>query len=224
MNRLEWILGILLVVLLAAVVVLSLLFWFRPQSRTADAPAANSATVVADRADDVEPTPAFAGQTAQVAFAAAQRAAAEWQSDAQLLNASATWPQGASAQELLGGASSWGFTFFAPGAGRVAAISVVDDEASVISEGPHQQETPLLDAGGWNVDSREVVETVLSEGGAGFVDQEGITVLTMALSADDADQNGRMEWLASLSAPQSGRALILRIDATSGEVLERRGA
>jgi len=221
MNRLEWILGILLVVLLAVVVVLSLLFWFRPQTRTAGLPAGNSATVVAARAAEIEPTPAFEGKTAQVAYAAAQQAAAAWQSDAQLLNATATWPQGASTEELLDGASSWGFTFYAPAAGRVAAISVVDDDASVVSEGPHRQETPLLDASGWNVDSRQVVELVLNEGGAAFVNEEGVTVLTMALSADNANQDGRIEWQASLIAPQSGRALILRIDATSGEILER---
>jgi len=211
----------LLVVLLAVVVVLSLLFWFRPQTRTAGGPAGNSATVVAARAAEVEPTPAFEGQTAQVAYAAAQQAANAWQSDAQLLSASATWPQGAGADELLDGASSWGFTFYAPAAGRVAVISVVDNEASVVSEGPHQPETPPLDASGWNVDSREIVETALSEGGRAFIDAEGVTVLTMALSADNAGQDGRIEWLASLIAPQSGRTLILRIDATSGEVLER---
>ncbi|HEX6386026.1 MAG TPA: hypothetical protein VF177_15255 [Anaerolineae bacterium] len=221
MSRLEWILGILLVVLLGVVVVLSLLFWFQPRPRTASAPAAGSAAVIADRADEVAPTPAFEGRTAHVAFAAAQRVAREWQEDAQLLNGSATWPQGANSQELLGGASSWSFTFYSVSAGRVAAISVVEDEASLVSEAPHEQETPPLEVGGWNLDSHEVVEIVLNEGGTAFINDEEITVLTMALSADNADQDGRMKWLASLFAPQNGRSLTVRIDATSGEILEK---
>lgn len=221
MNRLEWILGILLVVLLGVVVVLSLLFWFRP--RSAGAPVDNSATAVAARAAEVEPTPAFSGRTAQVAYAAAQSVAGNWQNDAQLLNASATWPQGAAAQELQSGASSWGFTFYSPGSGQVAAVAVVEDEASLVSEAPHAQETPPLDASGWRVDSHEVVQTVLDEGGAAFIDREGVTVLTMGLTADNAAGDGRIRWIATLFAPQSGRALTIQVDATSGEILERSG-
>ena len=53
MNRLEWILGIVLVVLLLVVGVFSLTLWFR-NDRTAvpnSASAANSATIIAQRAD-----------------------------------------------------------------------------------------------------------------------------------------------------------------------------
>jgi hypothetical protein len=219
MNRLEWILGILLVVLLLAVVVLSFVFWFQPQARTAAGPP-NSATVIAARADDIAPTSVFEGQTAKIAFATAQRRAQEWQSDAMLLSATATWPQGARQEELLTGETTWGFTFYAPSTGATATISVVEDKAQLVSQGTHQPASPPLDAGGWKLDSKEAIQSLLDEGGAGFISNEGVTILTMTLSTDNQYQNNRVEWLLALIAPQSGHTLTMRLDANSGEILE----
>lgn len=215
MNRLEWILGILLVVLLGVVAVLAVMFWIRPD---ASGPPANSATAIAQRANAIAPTPPFAGQTAKVAYAAALQKAQEWHDDAILVNASATWPQGTSQQDLLAGTTTWGFSFYSPQAASLATISVVDNQASLVSETAHQQPAPPLEASGWNLDSRDAIQQFLSEGGVNFIGNNGITTLTAMLSLDNP--NNRIEWLLSLFATQTERSFTMRIDATSGEVLE----
>lgn len=219
MNRLEWILGIVLVVLLLVVAVLSLTFWFRNDRTAVPAPAANSATIIAQRADDIAPTPEYDGRSAIVAYAAAQNSAQEWQSDAQLMSAQATWPQGSNAQQLLQGEESWGFTFYSPAAQRIAIFSVVEDTAAKISEGDHEQTDPLLSASGWNLDSQDAIEVFLAEGGNTFLAEQGVSTMTMALMASDGEGNGRLEWQISLFSLQSGQAFTMRLDATSGEVL-----
>jgi hypothetical protein len=221
MNRLEWILGIILVVLLLAVGALSLTFWFRNDRTPVSAPdgAANSATTIAERADDIAPTPEYDGRSALVAYAAAQKRALEWQPDAQLVTAQATWPQGATSDYLAQGRESWGFTFYAPTAGRIALFSVVADVVSLISERDHQQTSPLLSVSGWNLDSNEAVRIFLQEGGHSFLADQDVTTMTMSLLASDVEENGRLEWQIALFSPQTGQTFTMLLDATSGEVL-----
>ena len=219
MNRLEWILGIILVILLAVVAVLSLTFWFRNDRTAVPAPSSNSATIIAQRANDIAPTPEYEGRSAIVAYAAAQETAVAWQPDAQILTAQATWPQGATAQELRAGETSWGFTFYSPAAQKIVVYSVVEDRVAFVSEGEHQQTAPLLSASGWNLDSDEAIKTFLAGGGNQFLANGGVSTLTMALMASDTEENGRLEWQISLFSLQTGQAFTMRLDATSGEIL-----
>ena len=217
MNRLEWSLGIILVVLLIVVAVFSVLLWFRPDN-TPQAGQPGSATIVAARANQIAPTPVFAGQTARVAFAAAQGEAAAWQSDATLLNASATWPQGASPQDLLTGETTWSFTFYSPQTDGSALISVVENEATLLSTGSYNPTAPVLSAAGWQLDTGDIIKQFLGQGGEEFILNNGVTTLTMMLST--SNDTGRIEWFISLFGEQTLRSLTIRIDATSGEVLE----
>lgn len=221
MNRLEWILGIVLVVLLVAVAGLSLVFWFGSDG-SGNGPAANSATVLAQHADDIAPTSVFTGETAKMAYAKAQQTAVAWQPDAKLFNVSATWPQGSTAQEIRAGEATWGFTFYSPSAQKIAMISVVEDTSSLISQNDYTAETPILEASGWNLDSSDAIETLLKEGGGQFLSDQGVTTLTMMLSTDNAKGDGRMEWQLNLISLKNARALKMRIDATSGEILENK--
>jgi hypothetical protein len=217
MSRLEWILGILLVVLLGAVIVLSLLFWFQPDPPTV-AGASGSAAILATRANVIAPTSTFAGQTARVAFAPAQNVASEWREDAVLLNASATWPQGADQQQLLAGETTWGFTFYSAASQSIAAISVVDGQASLISQGENEGQLLPVNSEGWRLDSREAIEQFLSEQGREFMAASGVTTLTMMLTT--GNESGRIEWLVSMFANQTGASLTMLIDATSGDILD----
>lgn len=219
MNRLEWILGILLVLLLIVVAVLSVLFWFQPEAPVAQGPS-QSATIIAQRAAQIEPTPDLVGQTAVVAYAAAQQRAAAWQPDAELLNATATWPQGASADALLSGQTTWGFTFFSPTAREVASISVVENEATFVSSAAAPEMERPLSTSAWNVDSDDAIQILLREGGANFLQSEDVTVLTMGLLADNQNQADRLEWIVSLISTINDRALQLRLNATTGEVID----
>lgn len=81
------------------------------------------------------PNTCLTGQTAKVAYATAQNAAASWRGDAMLLAATATWSQGAGRSELLPGANSWVFTFYAPGSRQTAVITIVGGQVTLVSEG-----------------------------------------------------------------------------------------
>ena len=218
MNRLEWVLGIMLALLLVIVAALALMFWFRSDKPGVAAIPANAATEVALYADKVEPTPVFEGQSAKIAFVAAQRTAVSWQSDAALINATATWPQGATEEALRLGEATWGFTFYSPATASMALISVVENEASLIMQGAMETPTELFDTSGWNLDSSDAVDRLLQEGGSAFINEEGVTALTMTLTTDV--DNGRIIWHIQLSATQSLRIMTLSLDATSGEILE----
>jgi hypothetical protein len=217
MNRLEWILGILLVVLLVGVVALSLMFWFRADEPVAETD--NLATEVASYANKVEPTSVFVGQTAQLAYAAAQQTAVSWQPDAALLNATATWPQGSTPDTLLKGEITWAMTFISPANNQMALISVIENQASMITQGALKEAVKPINVGGWNLDSSEAINRFLLEGGEAFMRNEGLTSLTMTLTADP--ENGRVQWLMALAASQSLRTLTMQIDATSGEIISK---
>lgn len=222
-NRLEWLLGILLIILLIVVVVLSVVFWFSPDAPISNgitgAPS-NSATTVAQNASQVGPTPVFEGNTAQLAYVTAEKLATTWQDDAQLLNASATWSQGASVANLQSGKTTWAFTFFSSKAQKATTISVLDSQANFIGEANSPIDYSLHDISTWQIDSQEAIQILLDQGGYTFIDQEGITILTMALMTDMGTPSQQMEWFVSLIGAESGNSIDLRINANSGEVLE----
>jgi hypothetical protein len=216
MSRLEWILGILLVLLLIVAVGLGLSLWLRPSGQQITGPNANPD--LAPYVDDVAPTPATAGQTAKSAFIMAQQVAQGWQPDARLVSATATWPQGAQPAQMQNGRADWGFTFHSPSQATGAVVTVSNNEVQLIP-GQKQQTLSLLDATSWQMDSGYVMEKFLNDGGVTFIEREGITILTMTLVTNDPHGNGRLEWLISAQATQSGNALLMRLDAASGEVL-----
>ncbi|MCA9976311.1 MAG: hypothetical protein KC413_11195 [Anaerolineales bacterium] len=217
MNRLEWVLGIMLALLLVIVAALALMFWFRADEPGVVAVPANTATEVASYANKVEPAPAAEGQSAKLAFVAAQRTAVAWQPDAELLNATATWPQGATEKALRQGEAAWGFNFYSPATASMALISVVDNEAGLIMQGAMETPTQLFDTNGWNLDSSDAVDRLMQEGGSAFINVEGVTALTMTLTTDAG--NGRILWHIQLAATQTLRTMTLSLDATSGEIL-----
>ncbi|RMD49398.1 MAG: hypothetical protein D6835_05400 [Candidatus Thermofonsia bacterium] len=218
LTRIEWILGILLVVLLGVVVLLAVLLWIQP-SAPETAASFNSATFVAQRADDIAPTPDTPGQTARIAYAAAVNTAVAWQPDAVLLNATGTWPQGSSELLIRNGQTTWGFTFYSPSRQEAATISVIDGEATLVTTAPFALAQTPVAATSWQLDSVDALDIYLQNGGSQFLQQEQITILTMYLNADNANRNGRIEWLISLLAPQTGHSLDMIIDANTGDIV-----
>lgn len=223
-NRLEWVLGILLIILLIVVVVLSVVFWFRPEApggaTSSRGGAANSATVIAQNASEVGPTPVYEGRTARAAFQDAERVALTWQPDARLLNASATWSQGATVDALSSGREAWTFTFYSQLVSKTAVYTVVDRQVTFIGESASPANQVVQDDANWQLDSNEAIQILLSEGGYQFLDQEEIAILTMVLMTHNQTPSQQMEWLVSLIGTESGNSIDLRVNATSGELLE----
>lgn len=212
MSRLEWVLGILLVVLLVAVLGISALIWLRPQAPELPEglPPTRSAAAVP------VPTSVYEESTAMVGYARAQQAIQDWHSDAVLLDATATWPQGVTETMLRAGEANWAYTFYSPAQSAIALVTVQGDAASRISENVYSAPSPLADAGSWLLDSTQAIDKFMAEGAAQFLQAEGPSTMIMKLTAVD-DQ---MVWFLSLFANGSGRAFTMRIHATTGEVLE----
>jgi hypothetical protein len=77
---------------------------------------------------------------------------------------------------------------------------------------------PLNIAGGWKVDSPEAVRILMAAGGRDFLAREGVVSMVMTLTTDN--DNGRLEWLVGLFAPQTENSFSIQLDATSGDVIE----
>ena len=210
MSRLEWILGILLVVLLLMVLALSAVLWFR--SDEPQLPEGLPPTAVSNP----PATSVYQEKTAQVGYAAAQRSMQDWYNDAALLDATATWSEGVTETSLRTGEANWAYTFYSAANNATALVTVLGDEANRISESPYTVSDPLADVGSWNIDSRQAIDLFLQEGGAQFLQDEGPSAMIMKLTATD----GRMEWFLSLFANRNGRSFNMNIDATTGAVLQ----
>lgn len=213
MKRVEWVLGILLVVLLLIVVGISVSLWLQPGTT-----AVSNQQRQTNIAAGVAPTSVFPGATARVSYAAAQQGIADWHSDAILLQATATWPQGASQADIRSGVANWGYTFYSPSTNSATLVTVINNTPTRGTESPYTPPDAIVDTGAWVLDSQQAVQLFLEQGGDAFLRNNRITTLIMQLAT--GNPSGRMEWLVSLFANESQQAYTMRIDATSGEILE----
>lgn len=225
MNRLEWILGFILLILLAFVGVFGYRLWTQEPAASAanaDLETIPTAVPLANVTPTLPsaPTPSFAGTTAKAALATATDVAVQWQADAQLVGASATWSQGVTLDTLQAGTGAWGFTFFSPGAVETAVITVTDNSGQLVQSSPYKQPNIPQPITGWEADSQSVINTFLNDGGQAFV-EEAVTV-TFNMSLLPAGE--RLDWILTLFAPANGRSLSMRFNATSGEKLEEVAA
>ncbi|MEM7113304.1 MAG: hypothetical protein AAF614_12790 [Chloroflexota bacterium] len=223
MNRLEWILGIILLLLVLFVGVFAFRLWQQGDGSAAVI-ALPTAVPEAIVAQDVAPTPAFAGETAKVAFAEARGLAVQWAADAELVTATATWPQGSTEAMLQTGSSTWGFTFFSSGAEETAVITVVDGEAQLVNSSAYVQEVSpqvvLVDQ--WELDSQQVIDQFLTAGGSEFMGETGPTTFSMTLGSQNSE--GILDWSLTLFEPENGRSLYIRYDAQTGDILQEVAA
>lgn len=211
MSRAEWILGGVLVVLLAVVVIAAALLWL-PDNPTLT-PTAQAVVTV-----PIAPTLAVEGSTAVFAFATAANTARTWQADAQLVDASATWPQGVTRDDILTGSTMWNFTFYSPGQNEVANVQVVDNVPTLLGQRAATTALTPLDSTGWQVDSPQAIAILLEEaGGDEFLRTQGVSILHLNLNL--VTESGRIEWLVSLFSSQTEESLIIRVDAASGEII-----
>lgn len=207
MSRLEWFLSGLLIILLLVVAGIAILFWLRPET-----PTSTTESVA------IAPTSLFIGQTAHVAHAVARPLAVEWQADAQLHKASATWPQGTEFSELRQGEATWSLTFYSASTQSIIVISVTDGVATQVATNTIENPLTVQDVSSWKINSNEANQKLLDQGGTLFINQYGVTTLTVALTM--GNESGRIEWLLSLFAPATGESFTIRLDANSGDVLE----
>lgn len=202
MKRTEWILGGILTVLVILIAGLLLLSWFRPENGLDPD----------GLALQLQATSVFEGRGARVAFGNAQAAAVAWDASAQLNSATATWPPDS---DFATGEATWTFTFYAPAQRRTALISVVEDEAKLVSSRGTTRETLTMTESDWQIDSQTIIETLLQSGGRDFLDAQNGVTLVLTLSAGE-----RATWEAVLFSPISSQSFNLEFDATTGEIIQ----
>lgn len=96
------------------------------------------------------------------------------------------------------------------------ALIVPDgNSASVVSESETEQSFDAAGLRRWQVDSPEVVEQLLGNGGRTFIEQYGEASLIVALNASD-----HLEWTATLTATEANKLFRLQLDPATGEIVE----
>ncbi|HSM58634.1 MAG TPA: hypothetical protein VK879_20945 [Candidatus Sulfomarinibacteraceae bacterium] len=208
MSRLEWVLSGLLALLIVIMVVMMLLFWNlnRQQMALPEAPAANPAQEMGETAAEAAP----AARTAQEAFALALPIAQQWAEDAQMVSASATWPEGAA---LTPENAGWSFMFYSPGRSETGLVSVSGNAARLLRNSATNRSLQPLDLDRWQTDSPAVVETLMAHGGEEFLQTHNQPTLSLTFSALDA-----LQWQAQLIDRERRTMLTVEIDPGSGAV------
>ena len=201
MSRLEWLLSGILAVLL--VVVLALLIRFgleRYQAPDVDEVGATEQPVVE-------------AKTAMASYEVARPAAQAWAADAELLNARASWPEGATFDPERGG---WSFVFYSPSQEETALFSVSQNGAQLISNRQIERTLNLYPTTGWQIDSPQLLSIVMESGGRDFLEQYQLGNLTLTL-----DTNDHFIWRARLINTEAPASLTLQVDPAAGRVISR---
>lgn len=154
-------------------------------------------------------------RTAQAAYAQAEVVALDWQEDARLVRASASWSE-PTAERLLTEDVAWVFYFFSQKVGRLQRVVV--DEQGVSGEAAQAMDrVPVsIDPDEWQVDSPDALVHFLAHGGREFLTEHHVTTMRVQLSAELLP--GRLVWMVVALASTDRTAKGVWVDAVSGEV------
>lgn len=194
MSRIEWfisaLLGLLIVVAVAAVMFLNT--------------GAN-----ASRSDGSDAANDGSGHSARSAYDVAAATAQQWATDARLLSATASWPAGSA--PFTPRAAGWGFQFYSPAQQSTALIAVSGDQGRVVRSSKTATSLAPLSIDGWLVDSPQIIEVVMAEGGEHFVQQNKAASLSLSLNLLD-----QFQWKARLIDTESNESFQMTINPTNG--------
>lgn len=213
MSRTDWILGLALIIVLAAVTFLGVFFW--QQSRL-DLPTAETA-LVSDYNEIVDPNK-ISGKTAIVAYGLAQNHVNKWQNDAQLISATATWPPNLTVGTVLVGAETWNFTFYSPSVREAVNVSVTESSATLGRPYEVQGNLQPIGPSAWKINSDEAITIFMANGGNDFFVSEQDVLLTTQLTT--VAESRKLEWLIAAISDKTGHGLTIIIDGATGEVLD----
>ncbi len=217
MSRLDWLVGLLVFVVLLVLAVAGIFLWQQSRLDLTVTPVSEGAVVFEGVPSEAEAD----GKPALLSFGRAHgRVLNDWQNDASLVTASATWPLVRNADDVRGGQANWNFVFYSPTTSTAVSTNVVNEQVAVSEPYPIYQTLNPLQLNGWQIDSDDALEIFLNNGGEAFLNTQTDVSLTTQLST--INNNTRMEWLISAFANRNGETLTLLIDATSGTVLEIR--
>jgi hypothetical protein len=146
--------------------------------------------------------------SAQNRYARSEQAAREWQPDAALVSAAASWPFVSLDDFSL--PVDWTFQFYSPATGRVYTINVGQESVTPIRETLSPYELPAIDAAEWQVDSHQAINEWLNRGGGAFLKRHSIVDVSIRLARSPG---GTPEWTV-VGIEQGGQTVHTeRIDA-----------
>jgi hypothetical protein len=154
--------------------------------------------------------------TAREAYAMASSEAQNWREDAQLVNATASWANVAS-EEQLAEEVAWGFTFLSPQSAETQILSVTRAGAERSHEMRSTSTSRVADLTSWQVDSPDVVNLFLDHGGREFLNQHPGATITLRLGPEQ--ESSRLVWLAMGIQSADKSTFVLQVDANTGEVI-----
>jgi hypothetical protein len=154
--------------------------------------------------------------TAREAYALAVSEAQNWREDAQLVNATASWANVAS-EEQLAEDVAWGFTFLSAQSREAKILSVTRLGAESARDMPSTAAMRTADVASWQVDSPQVVSLLLEHGGRDFLKQHPGATISLRLSSEE--ESSRLVWLAIGIQSADKSTMVLKVDASTGEVL-----
>jgi hypothetical protein len=157
-------------------------------------------------------------ETAREYYPAAATEAQSWQTDAQLVNATATWSN-VQSEEDLHEAAAWGYTFLSPETRLVSVVSVTPDGAEQVQTSDATATTRGVDMSLWQVDSEQVLSLFLDSGGRDFLAQHPGATVTLRIGLDESGE--RLVWYAMGIYSPERATLVVTVDATTGELLSK---
>jgi hypothetical protein len=207
-----WGLGVL------AVVVLSALGFLMSQARQ---PHALSPTATpAERPPQAQSPPQAEYRLPETPYSArnvygrAEQAARDWQPDAALVSAAASWPF--ASLDNFSRPADWTFQFYSPATGRVYVINVNQEGIAPIRETLSPYSLAPIEVDRWQVDSYQAVNAWLNRGGGAFLKRHAVVDVSIRLSRP---QGGAAEWTV-FGVQESGQSTHTeRVDAYEGSNL-----
>jgi hypothetical protein len=148
------------------------------------------------------------------AYAQALALALDWQADAQLVGAAASW-QMASGDSLTLNRAAWSFRFFSP---TVHQIQIVEVDPRGAQAGRQQpvKEAPQAVVPDWSLGSDELLLTFLTVGGRDFIATHPGANVHLQLKGEEGN---RSVWYITAVDPVATGSLIVGVDANTRQVV-----
>ena len=111
----------------------------------------------------------------------------------------------------------WTFQFYSPGTHQLYVVSVGEEQVLPVTGMLSPYELPVVSMDDWRVDSHRALSTWLSHGGAAFL--KGYSIVDVSARLRHS-QDGPLEWSVVGVVRDSQTVYLVRVDATSGQMIE----
>ena len=213
MKRTDWIIAGFLAVLILAVLGGFLIFWLQSQAQA-------NALATGGEVSYERGSVTVAGITADDAFQIANASAIQWQPDAQLITASATIVRFDKLEDIYSGRTNWNIVYYSFSTSSVATFAVTQAGATLLSDKAVDFVPRTIDQSVITLNSGQAMSLAMANGGDTLFVGDAQRVAHLRL---ERKEEGRTEWQIAIENETAGLNGIFRIDAATGELIEKSG-